>query len=423
MFKLVTRSIGIYICIVVLVYLYIFHLSDTTIPLEYKNTSADPATFMNDKQLLLSGDYSEIKNFLFFIETPFEWLFYFLILVAGFSRKMDKSSQAITSYSFIQKGIYFFYLSFLSFVAFFPFNYISYYLSKRFGVSIQTFSLWMKDELLDFWVNFGIMMIIVLTLYYLIKKSAKRWWLYLWFLSIPFMLFFMFIKPVVIDPLYNDFYPLKDKALETKILALAEQAQIPAEHVFEVNMSKETNAMNAYVTSIGSNSRIVLWDTTLNKLNENEILFIMAHEMAHYVEKHIYIGIFLYGVFGFFGLWLTAKMMNYVINRWGKVLRISSLNSLSSLPLFLCILSLLTFASSPLDNSISRYQESRADRYAMEMTQGKEAAVRTFQELSKASLSQVNPPWLVKIFRYSHPTTLERISTLENYPVEQQEQE
>ena len=107
----------------------------------------------------------------------------------------------------------------------------------------------------------------------------------------PFTIFMMFVQPVLIDPLYNDFYPLKDKALEEQILSLADRANIPAEHVFEVDMSEKTNSLNAYVTGVGSNSRIVLWDTTLEKLTDKEILFVMAHEMAHYVEKHIYIGI------------------------------------------------------------------------------------------------------------------------------------
>ncbi len=224
----------------------------------------------------------------------------------------------------------------------------------------------------------------------------------------------------MIDPLYNDFYPLKDKELEAKILALADEANIPTEHVFEVNMAEKTNAMNAYVTGIGSNSRIVLWDTTLNKLSDNEILFIMAHEIGHYVEKHIYIGIALYIISSFFGFWLTAKIMQFVIKRWGPRLRISSLSSLTSLPLFLCTLSVLMFIFSPIENSISRYQESRADAYAIEMMPDKEAAVHTFQELSKSSLSQLNPPWLVKVFRYSHPTMLERIMTLEEYEREEQ---
>ena len=228
----------------------------------------------------------------------------------------------------------------------------------------------------------------------------------------------MFIQPIVIDPLYNDFYPLKDKQLEAEILELAGKANIPAEHVFEVNMAEKTNSLNAYVTGIGSNARIVLWDTTLNKLSDQQILFIMAHEMAHYVEKHIYFGIATYLIFSLVGLYFTAKIMNLVVNRLGTVLNITTVQDIRSLPLFLMIISMLLFLSSPISNMISRYQETRADRYAIEMTKDSEAGIITFQELTRSGLSQVNPPVLVKIFRYGHPTMLERISTLEEYELE-----
>ena len=202
----------------------------------------------------------------------------------------------------------------------------------------------------------------------------------------------MFIQPIVIDPLYNDFYPLKDKHLEAEILELASKANIPAEHVFEVNMAEKTNSLNAYVTGIGSNARIVLWDTTLNKLSDQQILFIMAHEMAHYVEKHIYFGIATYLIFSLVGLYFTAKIMNLVVNHLGTVLNITTVQDIRSLPLFLMIISMLLFLSSPISNMISRYQETRADRYAIEMTKDSEAGIITFQELTRSGLSQVNPP-------------------------------
>lgn len=280
----------------------------------------------------------------------------------------------------------------------------------------------MKDELIDFWLSFGTMFIIVTVVYWLMKKSKKRWWLYAWGLSVPFTLFIMFLQPVVIDPLYNDFYPLKDKQLEAKILELASKANIPAEHVFEVNMAEKTNSLNAYVTGIGSNSRIVLWDTTLNRLSDDQILFIMAHEMAHYVEKHLYIGIAGYLLLSLVGLYITARLMEWIVNKWGEALKIPAVNDIRSFPLFLMILSMLMFASSPISNFVSRYQESRADHYAIEMTKNTEAGITTFQELSRAGLSQVNPPLLVKIFRYGHPTMLERISTIEEYELKTRSQ-
>ncbi|MGE7908698.1 M48 family metallopeptidase [Lysinibacillus xylanilyticus] len=397
---------GVY---VLCMYWYIFHSGGGTIPRAMQGTAADPVMFMSEKELYLSGEYSKIRNFLFFVATPLEWLIYFMILIIGVSRYFEKVATSQTKWKLLQNASYLFLLSLLLYVVLFPLNYYRYNLSKTYGISTQGFSSWMRDGIIDFWVNFGMSFIIVTVLYWLIKKSAKRWWLYAWFLTIPFTIFVMFIQPVVIDPLYNDFYPLKNKELEAKILSIASQANIPAEHVYEVNMAEKTNALNAYVTGIGSNSRIVLWDTTLNRLTDNEILFIMAHEMGHYVEKHIYFGIAGYLLLTLIGLWLTAKCLRWFIGRYGKELKIKKIGDIGSYPLFLLLTSVLLFASSPLSNYVSRYQENRADQYAISLTGDRESAITAFQKLTISGLSEVNPQLLVKWFRYTHPPMLERI--------------
>lgn len=420
-----TRKIGLYSLLIFILYglffyWYLFHFADTSIPFEYEGSSADPATFLNERELMLSEEYSKIRNLLFFLVTPFEWLVYLFVLIAGLSKKFKNWADQSSKYSLVRTAVYVFWLSLFTFVVTFPISYYSYSLSKSYQISTQSFPSWMKDELIDFWLNYGMIFLIVSVLYWLINKSRKRWWFYAWLISIPFSIFLMFIHPVVIDPLYNDFYPLKNKELEAKILSLAEKANIPAEHVFEVNMAEKTNALNAYVTGIGSNSRIVLWDTTLNRLTEDQVLFIMAHEMAHYVEKHIYFGIAGYLLITLVGLFITARLLEKIArSKWGEYLKVTAENDIQSFPLLLLILSMFMFASSPFENIVSRYQETRADRYALEMTENPEVAVQTFQELTRAGLSQVNPPLLVKIFRYTHPTMLERITMVEDYEIQQ----
>ncbi|SOC21061.1 Zn-dependent protease with chaperone function [Ureibacillus xyleni] len=399
----------------VLMYFYIFHWSTNGIPDVLKGTVADPATFMTERELLLSEEYSKVKNFIFFILTPLEWLVYLFILGTGLSHIFEKWSDIGLKWRVIKNGAYVFFLYLFTTLLFYPVDYYRYSLSKKNGISTQHFSSWMRDYVIDFWVGFITTLIIVVVLYWLIQISKKRWWLYAWLLTIPFAIFMMYIQPVIIDPLYNEFYPLKDKVLEEKILALADQANIPSEHVFEVNMAEKTNAMNAYVTGIGDNSRIVLWDTTLNQLTESEILFIMAHEMGHYVEKHIYIGMAAYILSTLIGLWLISKIMPWLIERFGHVLKIKDMKEINSLPLFLLLLSFMLFMSNPISNFVSRYQESRADEYAMELTNNPEAAVSSFQKLSKTGLSEVNPPFIVKVFRYTHPPMLERINTVAEY--------
>ncbi|OLS36480.1 M48 family metallopeptidase [Bacillus sp. MRMR6] len=419
------RKMGVYAVLAyvlygLFIYWYLFNFANTSLPFEYQGTKADPATFLNGRELMLGEEYSKIRNLLFFLSVPLEWLIYFLILLFGLSKVFQNWAETSAKNKLLQTAIYVIWLSFLTFLLTFPLKYVSFSLSKTYNISTQSFASWMKDELIDFWINYGTMVIIVAVLYWLMKKSVKRWWLYGWLLSIPFTLFLMFLQPIVIDPLYNDFSQLKNKELETKILALANQANIPAEHVFEVNMAEKTNALNAYVTGIGSNARIVLWDTTLNKLSDNQILFIMAHEICHYVEKHIYIGISGYLLISLIGLYLTYRIMNWATARWGRELKLTNVNDIQSLPLFLMVLSMLMFASSPITNLVSRYEETRADRYAIEMTKNADAAINSFQELTRSGLSQVNPPLLVKIFRYTHPTMLDRISMLEEYEIKQQ---
>ncbi len=390
-------------------------MSDTSIPAELKGTSVDPATFMNARELMLSEEYSKIRNVLFFIGIPYEWLAFILVLAFGFSRRFSYWSQEISKKMIVQTSIYAFWLSLILLVLSFPLDLIKYQVSKNYNITTQSFQGWMKDIFIDFWISYLMLAVTVAILYWLIRKYQKRWWLYAWVLSVPFTLFLTFIQPVVIDPLYNDFYPLQDKELEAKILNLANEANIPAEHVYEVNMSEKTNSMNAYVTGIGSNSRIVLWDTTLEKLGDNEILFIMAHEMGHYVKKHVYGSILLALGLSLVGLWIIKHLAQWVIRKWGQTLQLSSLNDVASLPLLLLLVSLMTFIISPFTNVVSRYHELQSDTYAIELTGDQQAAVKTFQELTKSGLSQVNPPYLVKLFRYSHPTILERIQFIEEY--------
>ncbi|MET3696330.1 Zn-dependent protease with chaperone function [Bacillus oleivorans] len=409
------RGILLYILFGLLMFAYLFYWADHTIPESLRGSVADPSTFMTERELVLSEEYSKIRYLLSLLSTPYEWLFYLLVLVTGASLLMEKSAEKISKYHAVQSAVYVFYLSILSFIAIFPFQYLSHRFSVEYGISNQTFSAWMKDEMLDFWLGFLTTFIIVAAIYWLMKKSPKRWWLYAWLFFVPYATFFVFIQPIVIDPLYNDFMSLQDKELEKEILQLADQADIPAEHVYQVNMSEETNAMNAYVNGIGASSRIVLWDTTLQQLSKDEILVIMAHEMAHYVKKHLYFGLAGYLGLSLVGLWILSKL----VKRWGEqykdTLKISGWNRLSSLPLLFALLSFMLFAASPISNAVSRYSEASADQYALELTKDPDAAISTFQKLTKAGLSQVQPPLLIKWFYYTHPTMLERLIMIQDF--------
>jgi STE24 endopeptidase len=398
-----------------LMWYYLFQGADSALPVNLKGSAADPAMFMTERELELSTDFSRIKDFLYFISVPLEWLIYLFVLGFGLSKWFRKASSGVTKFSIVHTAVYVLLLSFSSWVLTFPLRYYSFTVSKSYNISVQSFHSWMRDGLVDFWISWVLTTLMVAVMYWLIKKYEKRWWIFAWLLSIPFTVFLYFIQPVVIDPLYNKFYPLQDEALKEKILNIADRADIPAENVYEVNMSKKTNALNAYVNGIGSNLRIVLWDTTLNKLSDNQVLFVMAHEIGHYVMNHLYWNLISSIVLSFLGLWIGNIIYRKWIEKYGKTWGIKGVGDLAALPALLLIFSLLSFAVSPMENAVSRKAERDADHYAIQMTKNPEAAVGAFQQLATVSLSEVNPPKIVKWFLYGHPTMLERIHFLDSY--------
>lgn len=414
--KIFWSGVGIYFAYALAIGWYLFIGASADIPSDLRGTAVDPATFMTGEELKLSYEYSRFKHLLYFLIVPFEWLALFGIISFGLSNAFSRTSEAIFQKNSLRTAVYTFLLTLALFIIMFPFKWIGHELSVQYGVSVASFSIWMKDMVTDFWLNFVTLLVIGLWMAWIIQRSPKRWWVYTWLISIPFAVLIVFIQPIIIDPLYNDFYSLQDKDLEAKILALADQSNIPAEHVYEVNMSEKTNAMNAYVNGIGSSARIVLWDTTLQQLSDTEVLFIMAHEMAHYVYKHVFIGLAGYLILSLFVFWLIAKLLDWIRSRYK-----TAVEGLTVLPLLLLLLSLFSFVSSPLTNTVSREMERTADAYAVELTEDKQAAIGTFQQLTAAGLSEVQPPQLVYWFRYTHPSMLERLQKIEQYETADEE--
>lgn len=394
--------------------IYLWLASSDSIPDALKGTAADPATFLTDTQLQQSVVYSALRNWFFFIRYPWEWAIYLLLLYTGTAARWQEKLAHTSMPGYVQFPMFVLLLSLITFAALLPLRLTGYALGRYYGISTQEIWSWIRDNVVSFSINFVIMALVSSIAFFFIRRGG-RWWLKLWILSVPFILFMMYIQPVVIDPLYNEFNRLTNPQLEQKILALAQKANIPAHRVYEVNVSDKTNALNAYVNGIGSSLRIVLWDTTLQRLDENEILLIMAHEMGHYVMHHLEWSALGAVASSFFLLWIGSSLYKAVIRLWGSRWGIRKTDDAAALPVLLLILSMLSFALSPAANFISRQAEQSADVYAIRLIGGTEGAVTMYQKLAASSLSEMNPPLLVKLFRSTHPSLMDRIAGVQNH--------
>ncbi|MEN8131069.1 MAG: M48 family metalloprotease [Pseudomonadota bacterium] len=251
--------------------------------------------------------------------------------------------------------------------------------------------------------------------YLLLKKSPRRWWLYTSIATVPFLALVMLIQPILIAPLFDDFGPMKDKALEAEILKLADRAGIDGGRVFEVNKSEDTEAMNAYVGGLLDTKRIVLWDTLLNKLDRQQVLTVMGHEMGHYVLGHSWKLLALLSVLIFAALYTVHRSQNFLIQRYQHHFGFSEPSDIASLPLLLILISVFSLALQPLVFSYTRQIERESDRFGLEITQANYAMASALASLQDENLVHPRPGMVFVLWRSWHPPIAERIEFINGY--------
>jgi Zn-dependent protease with chaperone function len=296
--------------------------------------------------------------------------------------------------------------------------YRGFIVESDYGFINQTFMQWWGEDLLGLLITAAFMIIPVWFFYVMVNKF-RRWWLWFSLGAIPFVVAAAVIIPVVISPMFNEFGPLQDKQLEAEILALAEQAGIEGADVFEVDASKQSSKINAYVTGLFGTKRIVLYDTLIKNFTLDEIKFVMAHEMGHYNMNHVWQGVGLAILFMIFAFWLTNRLIHLVIDRFKSRFGFDRLGDYASWPLVLVFLTVIMFVFQPVTNGFSRYMERRSDTYGMQMSgvDGEDAAT-AFDKLSVFNLSDPDPNAIIEFWFYSHPALTKRMAFVRGWSPE-----
>ena len=304
-----------------------------------------------------------------------------------------------------------------------PFAYYrSFVVEHYFELSKQTFGDWLADLLKGDLINFLLAALLIPLAYWAIRKTPKLWWVWISVGFVPVTIILLIVGPVYLDPLFNKYEPLKDEALRTKILTMAEEAGISGSQVFQVDKSKETEKINAYVTGLFGTKRIVMWDTILNKLEVDEVAFVMAHEMAHYIYNHVWKFIGIFTVILFILLFIISRTIGFLILKFGDRMGFQEFSNIASLPLLLLMFSLLMFLTTPVLNLYSRTIERNADYFGLNLTKNGASAASAFIKLANENLSNPAPHPFIEFWLYSHPTLKDRIEYCKRYRPETDEE-
>jgi STE24 endopeptidase len=368
-------------------------------------------------------EYGNARNRLHFIGVG-----YSILVLAGFLawriapglRTWAEGSRRRIAQAYIFAPLLFLALD----VANLPLSLYDQHLSRKYEQSIQGWGSWFWDWSKGEFLEFGLVGLLIWILYGVIRRSPRRWWFYFWLAAVPIVVFLLFITPVAIEPMFYQFEPLADKqpALVAEIQKVVARGglEIPRDRMFEMKASEKLKSLNAYVTGIGASKRVVVWDTTIQKMNTGETLFVFGHEMGHYVLHHVWIGIGMTCLILLVFLYLGYRSMEWALRRWGGRWSIRGIDDWASLPVLLMAVTVFGFLAEPAMSSFGRMLEHDADIYGLEVIHGivpnsSQAAAEAFQILGEVGLSDPNPSAFVKFWLEDHPSISDRVRFAAEY--------
>ncbi len=305
-----------------------------------------------------------------------------------------------------------------------PLDAYQHHVSLQYGLSVQRWGSWLADFCKGEAISIVLSVLLLWILVSVIRKSPRRWWFYFWLAALPILAFVVFIAPVIIDPMFNKFQPLDAKHPEL-VSAIEKVVQrgglvIPRERMYEMKASEKVTTLNAYVTGFGASKRVVVWDTTIQKLTTPETLFVFGHEMGHYVLHHVIHGMAVGAIALLLAMYVLYLVAGWVVRRLPPRCSIRELGDWAALPVIFLLFGIFGFLAQPLLNSYSRSVEHEADVYGLEVTHGinansQQAAAHAFQVLGELSLDYPYPSKAVVFWFYGHPAISDRVRFAAEY--------
>ncbi len=294
-----------------------------------------------------------------------------------------------------------------------PFEYWSQFkIEERFGFNRSTIKLWVTDKIKGALIGLVIGVPLLWLLISLVGWLGEWWWIYAFAIMMAFQLLMMVLYPMLIMPLFNKLSPLEDGSLKDRLMALSDRAGFKAKTIQVIDGSKRSGHSNAYFTGFGRFRRIVLYDTLIEQLSEEELEAVLAHEIGHYKKGHIPKMIAMSAAMMLVGFWVIDYLLKSSTFFEGFGFESFAEGEIGNLGIALLLFSLvgglITFWISPVFNSLSRKHEYEADAFARDAVQGWEPLSRALRRLSEKNLSNLNPHPAYSGFHYSHPTLLER---------------
>jgi Zn-dependent protease with chaperone function len=340
-----------------------------------------------------------------------------LLLALGVPARIRNIAENLTKNRWGQCFVFVFFFLLLMTLLDAPLRIYGHHVGLAFGLSVQGWGSWVLDLAKGFLLTWFVAGLLVMVLFWVIRRSPERWWFWFWIPTMASVLFGVFLSPILVDPLFNKFEPLekRDAALVAQLEKVVARSgvNVPPNRMFYMQASQKVTSMNAYVTGFGPSKRLVLWDTTIAASTPDELAGVFAHELGHYALHHIVQGVLFSAVLLLIGFYVGQQMGQWLLRRYGARWGIRSQGDWAFLAVLVLVLQVLNFVSEPIDNGFSRSIEHAADVYGQEAIHGivadpQSTTQQGFQRLGEASLDDPTPHAFVDFWTSSHPSIASR---------------
>jgi len=377
-----------------------------------RSGEAEVHRYFSEEEVARGKRYMQGRYALFFIGLGLKVTFLFFLIVTPTSKALARFTSSLAfGKPWLSIIVYTLTLLLLSMLLFLPLGlYRDLFRERAFGLSVQTLQGWLLDQLKGFLVSAVLLPPLVLLLYTLIRRFPERWFLPAGLAASLLIVFFTTFSPVLIEPIFHRFRPVEGD-LRARVTALAGKAGLQVERVLEMDASRRTRKVNAYVSGLGKTKRVVLYDTLLKGSPPEEVELVLAHELGHWKHRHLWKGVGLATLSAFAGFFVASLALRFGVQKG----LLQHPADLSGFPLLLLALLLFHVVTLPVQNAISRAFERQADYESLLLTGNPEAFITSEVRLARSNLADLTPPRPLVLFLYTHPPVLERIAMAEAF--------
>jgi len=332
----------------------------------------------------------------------------YLLLQTGFSKGLRDRISSVVKLKSLTIAVYAALYTLVTTLILFPLTlWQGYFREHSYGLSTMSLGGWMGEQAIGLVMGM-VMAAIFLTIFYLVLRIAKSaWWIWGAGVSVILLAVAIFVSPVYIDPLFNQYDPMEEGELRDDILALAEANGIPADDVYVFDVSRQSNRITANVNGLFGTTRIALSDTLIDNTDPDEVLSVMGHEMGHYALNHLWEMFIMFAVILAIGFAFTDRVFRFLNNRFGKNWGIDSISDISGLPLLAASLSIFFFLATPVMNTVIRTNEAEADLFGLNAAREPDGFATAALRL--AAYRKIDPGVWEEFVFFDHPSGRARV--------------